>query len=689
MDREQDLGLYTTAESVRGRLVEVGFTNEEIAKSGLTVDKRWQGRLVAPWRDRYGKIGTFWARDLSGQAEDAEKYLYLTTKTTWGGRPKAELVAFGLDGALRTNEGRQSLKLVEGLLDVLRLQALGFMSVAGIGGSGRELSPERWKALKGFGIPSVTLALDYDPKAEPCRVHNLAHCYPCSPGMTGTLEAIDKASKLDNAPDVYVVAPEDLYIAADRPIENGCPVKVDPDDLVRRKGLEAFRAVLERRRAATLFRSLSILGNVSPSSSVEQRKRTAEELLEFVGRLRGYERLYREEILIQASERLKFPRQILEALAEDLSDQRQREATELMAISLISDGLHELTSSHDLGIITKLSESLASLQVSAVDTPPPFQVDRLDAESRRLPAGRRSGWRALDESLEVRFVSGELAVVAARTGHLKTSLLVGLLANQLREYRDETFVFYTAEEPEICIYHRFLALLSEEGGDLWSIREIRDYLRDQHSRSLWPNPEALRFACQVIRSWEGRLFVVYRPSWTIAEIETHARSIADRRKMGAIFADYLQRIPPPIGRYERRDIEVSTVGRRLKDLAVQLSLPVVAAAQINREAVPSKYRERLAGKTYADAKLIIRQARPELHHLREGGAEQEADMVLGLLNYAADYQADENTFVGVPKVTLVEVGTLKQRYGPRGKWVPLALSGRAQLIRDPADEGEV
>ena len=112
----------------------------------------------------------------------------------------------------------------------------------------------------------------------------------------------------------------------------------------------------------------------------------------------------------------------------------------------------------------------------------------------------------------------------------------------------------------------------------------------------------------------------------------------------------------------------------------------MAGAQINREAVPEKYREKLAkAKTYEDAEKVIKTARPLLSHLREGGAEQEADLILGLLNYAADYRADEeeDKALLVPDVSRLEVGTLKNRYGVPGRWSTLALEGRFNYIRDP------
>ena len=93
-------------------------------------------------------------------------------------------------------------------------------------------------------------------------------------------------------------------------------------------------------------------------------------------------------------------------------------------------------------------------------------------------------------------------------------------------------------------------------------------------------------------------------------------------------------------------------------------------------------------KTYEDAKKEIKKARPALDHLREGGSEQEADSVFGLLSYAADYVTDEDKEDGreVPPVTLLEVGTLKNRYGIPGRWGRLAFEGKSTLVRDPEDE---
>ena len=226
----EDLGLYTTREAALAALKSKGFSEEEIKASGVVYDGRWEGRLIIPWRDRWGRLGTFAARDLTGTAEDKEKYLYLSKDHGWG-RPKADLVAFGLDHALSRRP--DYLLLVEGLLDVVNLQAQGFSNVAAIGGNGRELTETRWAAL---GVPRVVLLLDNDPET-------LA-------GYMGTVAAVENlqkvinTGKVRNVPVLDVVHPSNL---------GECK---DPDLLVRTFGMDALLSVVETRTPAAIFLSL-------------------------------------------------------------------------------------------------------------------------------------------------------------------------------------------------------------------------------------------------------------------------------------------------------------------------------------------------------------------------------------------------------------------------------------------------
>lgn len=654
---ELPFGLYATPADVEARLVAAGFTADEVKVSGLLKDERWTGRLVIPWRDRWGRIGTYAARDLTGKAEEGAKYLYLS------GASKP--VAFGLDVALRSKEGRDHLVLLEGLVDVVSLQARGFPNVAALGGTGT--SPKTFEALEDFGVRSVTLLFDNDP-----------------PGRDGTLKALDNLQKASKAPVVYVVDPSDLGD------------EKDPDEFVRVRGLDAFREVLKKRKSWAIYRGQVLLEEVTPSSSDNARREAAGRVLDFEENLRGERAgLDREDLLRLAAERTGYGYDTLAEVVESAAARRRREEAERRLDRVLREAGDERTKGTDaLEVVRKLEEELFSLRSVTVEPPPPFSVDRLEKLSREIPEGKSSGWGSLD-ALEVRFNAGELAVLGARTGHGKTTVLVNLLLNWLEAAAeadsDELIVFYSAEEPEVRIYHRLLALVTgreDRLGDKWSANSVRDFLRSPDSRESWSNPMALKEARNVLRSHESRLLVVYRPVWTVDELATHARSLKDRRDVGAVLVDYLQRIPPPAGNFDRRDIEVSAVGRRLKALAVAVDAPVVVGAQINREAIPDKYATKLIEKPYGEAVSVIREARPDLHHLREGGSEQEADLVLGLLNYVADYRTEAKKRDELPAVTLLEVGTLKNRYGAVGSWAGLAFEGQFGVIREPTPAEE-
>src|SRR5262249_945471 len=111
--------------------------------------------------------------------------------------------------------------------------------------------------------------------------------------------------------------------------------------------------------------------------------------------------------------------------------------------------------------------------------------------------------------------------------------------------------------------------------------------------------------------------------------------------------DYLQLIEPD-SRKENRQEQVASVTRRLKGLARELQIPVLALAQLNRSVEDRTDH------------------RPRLSDLRESGAiEQDADV--GILLDRPDENGD-----------LVCMNVAKQRNGPIGE---LSIYFRRQFMR--------
>lgn len=670
------LGFFSTREDMRKRLLARGFEREDLDASGLLSDGRWEGRLVLPYRDDRGRIRTFVARDVSGKADPAAKYLFAKTKASGGmADGPSEIGPFGLEVAFR-HGGREDLVLVEGQLDALLLRARGFERAAALGGS--NVSEATWRLLSSLGVHSVTLALDGDRRED--------GSFPGLEGTRAALQNLRKVRNVGNVPNVYVVDPRELQATGDG------REKMDPDLLVRRGGLEAFERLLRGRRAAGVFLGLEALHGVSPDSDAKLRRDAVEKVVSFADRLPS---LDRSDLFRELEVRTGFDSTAIVELAESHEERRSREAREAGVRSALETARERLANGEDSSeVLRDLRAATERLSAPSAAAPSFFDLDAVLASVRNKRPGRSSGWASLDRAGVV-FEPETLAIVGARTSHGKTTFLTGLLWNWLVEAdrlaRDEVLVFFSAEETLGAIGLRFLSLATaeENASEGWNVRDIRGFERGLHLEDTsfrHGNPKVLDRAKERLRELARRLVVVPCSGWSADQITSQARLLGETRTVGGVFVDYLQRISPPKrptgGGYDRRDMEVSEIGRVLRALAVDLSTPVVSGAQINREAIPSGFNADVAKKpTFGDAVDLIRSARPALHHLREGGSEQEADLVLGLLHLAADFPVDEAK--RVPVRTPFDVGVLKNRDGEVGRWVELTFDGKLRRIVEP------
>ena len=126
-------------------------------------------------------------------------------------------------------------------------------------------------------------------------------------------------------------------------------------------------------------------------------------------------------------------------------------------------------------------------------------------------------------------------------------------------------------------------------------------------------------------------------------IAANARRLKLRHGIRLVVIDYLQLIEPE-NRRDSRQEQVAQISRRLKFLARELEIPVIALAQVNRA---SEDRQ---------------DHRPRLADLRESGSiEQDADTVHACCTGPDDVRA------GPARRTTIEVIVAKQRNGPTGE----------------------
>lgn len=138
-----------------------------------------------------------------------------------------------------------------------------------------------------------------------------------------------------------------------------------------------------------------------------------------------------------------------------------------------------------------------------------------------------------------------------------------------------------------------------------------------------------------------KLFIDDAPQQTMLRIAANARRLKLRHDLRLVVIDYLQLIEPE-SRKDPRQEQVAQISRRLKFLARELKIPVIALAQVNRGSEDRQDHT------------------PRLSDLRESGSiEQDADTVMILHRPARFDKAQEDN--------VLEVHLAKQRNGPTGQ----------------------
>lgn len=190
---------------------------------------------------------------------------------------------------------------------------------------------------------------------------------------------------------------------------------------------------------------------------------------------------------------------------------------------------------------------------------------------------------------------GGLYVVGARPGKGKS-----ILGLQAAAHLAEAglVAFHSLEMPRTEVDIRLLAQTAKVSLSRLERRELTENDWDRIARA--------RGAIASLR-----LAIDDRSAIRPIDIRSHARTLARRGPLVGIVVDYLQLMSPARGDRRPRHEQVAEWSRQLKILAKEMSCPVIALSQLNRES---------EGRT---------DRRPMLSDLRESGAvEQDADVVL-------------------------------------------------------------
>lgn len=197
---------------------------------------------------------------------------------------------------------------------------------------------------------------------------------------------------------------------------------------------------------------------------------------------------------------------------------------------------------------------------------------------------------------------GDILVIGARPSVGKSALVVQIATNIVRQ--GKKVGFFNMEMNNKQIYERFLAHVS--GLSLERIRRAIKYNEGEQEKFDKGNK-------QLIEDFKG--IDIVTGSKSVSDIRTECKN----KEYDVIIIDYLQLIIPDSTYRGNRFAEVGDISRKLKALAIEMKMPIIALSQLNRVSESKETKE------------------PTMSELRESGnVEQDASIIILMWNLDED-----------------------------------------------------
>jgi len=476
--------------------------------------------------------------------------------------------------------GHSELIVVEGYLDALAVrERAGLVNVIALGDT--SLSETKLDQAVKYGAKAFTLALDND-KA----------------GADGTERALELLRKRDLR--AYVLT-----------LPDGTK---DPDEFIKANGPEAFVELSRNPQSGARWKAGRILARYDVGTD-KGRDLALEEAIAYEDGLA--DPIESKDLMDEITRGLGLSLELLEHRLRTYKEKRARAELRNGYQELFTKG-PELLEAGDLDELREYTgEKTRELQAKAVTkTAGPYTLDLLEADIAQTRPGLKTGYKSLDELFLI--PPEAITIIGARPSHGKTTLLMNLLLNMARTYTDQNFFFFSYEESRKQIGVKLLNILSGETIDRTrNVQALEDYLRAKRTdrTKVEEGKAELRELTEAKRLW-----IIDEPLY-VDELADALAYYRERYNIGAVFIDYIQKIKIR-GRYPTRQVELQRISERILETAKGLSMPIVLGAQLGRDP--------------------LHKDKVRLDNLRESGdIEQDANLVLGLLNPAMEKAQDE------------------------------------------------
>ncbi|MFV0180297.1 hypothetical protein OBK28_12090 [Empedobacter falsenii] len=563
---EMSLGFIPSQNELRTFLINKGY-NESDIKEHLQLNSSIgeTHQLSIPYRSG-GQIKGFKFRTIGNHTP---KYLNSSG-------------SFRVEGFFNISSLKSSkdLIIVEGELDSLSASVKGLDNVVAIGGN--NVSPEQVQDALKKGYKRFTICLDYVNGEDEETLKRIN-------GIVNIL--LDEGI-------------ESIYIAD---LTDASKIKVDADSFIKDKGINEFKNLID---GALLYYEFHLQNILNKYGDFQESKGylTSKEIEDFtdevvVTALQINDAIHRDKyinrfISLEPVADLGITKDEIDRTISKLKSLKNKEEQNKEFKKLLSE-VNQLSSKGNTDIAIELLESKVK-EVKHKDSSSEFYKLLIPTNESQIKQEEANSPISLDTGFEIDgeqllLPGGAISVYAAPTNHGKTIMLINSILNVAEKYPEKKFIFFTYEEKENSIIQYLLNTyvgikLNNVNKNSSNRRLIRDYFRDGSTQYFTQSnvkeflAKKETFFKELIES--GRIivkYIDYNSEELCSAIEFLNKEVDN---IGGVFIDYFQLLKLPQGKfrnYSSRVEELKQICISLKDTAVTTGLPLVLAAQFNRE----------------------------------------------------------------------------------------------------------
>ena len=366
-------------------------------------------------------------------------------------------------------------------------------------------------------------------------------------------------------------------------------------------GVEAVQELREYGRRLHLHRSKS------SDTDVEAMKKVIETIREDTGQAPFVAVAVPEDVLIIA--RRPNLRRVA-APTTDLRDWRRYVSTGPgSAASAVRSDLAQSLTSRNFSVLQWIMTALQSTTTTEMVTGRLQSLHSfLEETNDRLKAGQvagskvwPSGFGALDKALTGGFRSGELVLLGGPQGLGKTTFGLQVMRNLIAS--KHSAVYFSFEHDNHTLLERLIAMEAAEiaGPTAVPLHRVRQAFEARHSskQTLEGRLDGTLGGVEAVQALQGyaRRLHLHRSNGSDTDVEAMRRVIETiREETGEepfVVVDYLQKVHVPDSAGQSEDERVTLVVEALKDLALELTLPVVAIVAADKSGLAHGKRMRV------------------------------------------------------------------------------------------------